>query len=79
AVGDLLGRFINQEGKVVDCEFNDRVLGLELEALRGRQVTAIAGGRSKLASIKGALAMGLISTLITDETTAENLLEAPDT
>ena len=30
AVGDLLGRFINQEGKVVDCEFNDRVLGLEL-------------------------------------------------
>ena len=75
AVGDLLGRFFDQDGKVVDCEFNDRVLGLELEALRGRQVTAIAGGREKLASIRGALAMGLISTLVTDEATAESLVE----
>ncbi len=79
AVGDLLGRFIDHDGKVVDSEFNDRVLGLELEALRGRQVTAIAGGPGKLASIKGALAMGLINTLITDEATAEKLVEVPET
>ncbi|MDH3662145.1 MAG: sugar-binding transcriptional regulator [Alphaproteobacteria bacterium] len=79
AVGDLLGRFFDHSGRVVDCEFNDRVLGLELEALRDRQVTAIAGGRDKQASIRGALTMGLIGTLITDEATAENLIEHPAT
>jgi len=77
AVGDLLGRFFNEAGEVVGSAFNDRVLGLELEALRGRQVTAIAGGPWKFAAIKGALTMGVISTLITDETTAEKLMEVP--
>ncbi|MEM7043526.1 MAG: sugar-binding transcriptional regulator [Pseudomonadota bacterium] len=79
AIGDLVGRFFDEDGKIVDCEFNDRVLGLELEALRGGQVTAIAGGRGKLAAIRGALAMGIIHTLITDETTAESLMAAEET
>lgn len=79
AVGDLLGRFFDQTGKIVGCEFNDRVLGLEPEALRGRRVTAIAGGPGKLASIKGALSMGLITTLITDEATAMGLMEEGET
>jgi DNA-binding transcriptional regulator LsrR (DeoR family) len=76
AVGDLLGRFFDNAGSFVDCEFNNRVLGLKPEALRDRQVTALAGGEGKLEAIKGALAMGLISTLITDEVTAEHLAEA---
>jgi DNA-binding transcriptional regulator LsrR (DeoR family) len=75
AVGDMLGRFFDHTGKFVDCGFNDRVLGLNPEHLRGRQVTAIAGGAGKLAAIKGALAMGVITTLITDEVTAEHLAE----
>lgn len=75
AVGDLLGQFFDFSGTMVDCEFNDRVLGLDPEALRGRQVTAIAGGRGKLSAITGALRMGLITTLITDESTAHGLLE----
>lgn len=79
AVGDLLGRFFDQSGRIVDCEFNERVLGLEPEALRGRQVTAIAGGPGKLASIKGALSMGLIATLVTDEATAVGLMEEGET
>lgn len=74
AVGDLLGRFFDHTGKIVDCEFNDRVLGLEPDELRGRQVAVIAGGTDKVAAIKGALAMGLITTLITDETTAVSLM-----
>lgn len=79
AVGDVLGRFFDRTGKIIDCEFNDRVLGLEPDALRGRQVTAIAGGPGKLAAIKGALSMGLISTLITDETTADGLMTEGET
>jgi DNA-binding transcriptional regulator LsrR (DeoR family) len=79
AVGDVLGRFFDLAGKVVDCEFNDRVLGLNPQRLRGRQVAAIAGGTGKLAAIKGALAMGIITTLITDEVTAEQLAEEQTT
>ena len=75
AVGDLLGRFFDLSGRMVDCEFNDRVLGLDLEALKGRQVTAIAGGPGKLPAITGALRIGVITTLITDEDTAQGLLE----
>lgn len=74
AVGDLLGQFFDVTGKLVDCEFNDRILGLDLDALYGRQVTVIAGGPGKLPAINGALQMRVISTLITDETTAQNLL-----
>ena len=76
AVGDLLGRFFDEKGELVDCEFNDRILGLEPDALRGRQVAAIAGGKGKQAAIKGALRMGVITTLITDEATAEGLVGA---
>lgn len=77
AVGDLLGRFFDGAGRIVACDFNERVLGLEPKTLAGRQVTAIAGGEGKLLAIKGALAMGLISTLITDEATAEHLAGGP--
>jgi DNA-binding transcriptional regulator LsrR (DeoR family) len=76
AVGDLLGRFFGPSGRLVDCEFNERMLGLDPDALRGRQVTAIAGGRGKLAAIRGTLKMGLITTLISDEATAEALIES---
>ena len=76
AIGDLLGRFFDRSGRVVDCEFNERILGLELDALRGRQVTAIAGGKGKRAAIEGALKMGVITTLITDEGTAQELVAA---
>ncbi len=78
AVGDVLGRFFDGDGKIVDCEFNERVLGIEPEILRGRQVTAIAGSAGKLTAIEGALKMGLISTLITDEVTAQNLAGEPE-
>ena len=76
AVGDLVGRFFDRSGRIVDCEFNERVLGIDTEALRGRQVVAIAGGHEKLTAIEGALNTGLITTLITDEATAEALAEA---
>lgn len=75
AVGDLLGRFFDKKGQFVDCEFNDRVLGLDLDAMNGRRVTAIAGGPGKVPAIMGALRMGVITTLITDENTAHQLLK----
>lgn len=75
AVGDLLGRFFDENGQFVDCEFNDRVLGLDLDAMSSRRVTAIAGGPDKVPAIMGALRMEVVTTLITDENTAHQLLK----
>ncbi|MDP3176976.1 MAG: sugar-binding transcriptional regulator, partial [Spirochaetaceae bacterium] len=46
AVGDILCRFFDAEGRIVDDEVHDRVIGAPLDALRGRDKTCIgvAGG-----------------------------------
>jgi DNA-binding transcriptional regulator LsrR (DeoR family) len=77
AVGDLLGRFFDIDGSILHSEFNERVMGLEPEALAHRQVVAIAGGAGKIPALTGALRTGKISGLITDEVTAKALLERP--
>jgi DNA-binding transcriptional regulator LsrR (DeoR family) len=75
AVGDLLGRFFDRRGRVVECDLNQRTLGLDPDDLRGRRVIALAGGKDKLAALEGALATGLVTGLITDEATAHRLLD----
>ena len=42
--------------------------------MRGRNIVAIAGGPSKVAGIRAALASGLLKGLITDELTARRLV-----
>ena len=74
AVGDVFGRFFDAEGRFVACEINQRSCGVELEALRGREVVAVAGGEAKTQAILGALRSGLLRGLITDERTAGRLL-----
>lgn len=75
AVGDICLRFFDSEGKPVVTELNDRVISIELEQLRKiKRVVAVAGGRRKVAAIRGALLGKLVNVLITDLTTAEQLL-----
>lgn len=75
AVGDICLRFFDSEGKAVITELNDRVISIELEQLRKIQrVVAVAGGRRKVAAIRGALMGKLVNVLITDLMTAEQLL-----
>lgn len=76
AVGDICLRFFDAAGQPVDTPLNDRVISMELEALRRvPRVVGIAGGRRKVAAIRGALAGRWINVLITDRTTAERLLK----
>lgn len=76
AVGDVLGRFISSSGTIVDKSLNSRTLGLTLEELKEKPIKiAISHGRSKIAVTAGALAAGLVSTLITDEEIASHLLD----
>ena len=76
AVGDICLRFFDQTGKPVDNPLNDRVIGMNLEQLRHvKRAVGIAGGKRKLAAIRGALQGRWINVLITDRSTAEHLTE----
>jgi DNA-binding transcriptional regulator LsrR (DeoR family) len=52
-----------------------RSISLRLEELAGRTVIGIAGGADKVDAIRATLRSGLLSGLITDETTARAILE----
>ena len=75
AVGDLLGRFLDREGRVLDLEIHDRIIGIDLTAL-GRMpcVIGAAGGVQKAEAIRSALAGGYLDIVITDQPTAKAIL-----
>jgi DNA-binding transcriptional regulator LsrR (DeoR family) len=77
AVGDICLRFFDAHGAPVITPLNERVIAIELADLkRVDRVVGIAGGRRKLAAIRGALRGRRINVLITDRTTAERLLKS---
>jgi DNA-binding transcriptional regulator LsrR (DeoR family) len=75
AVGDICLRFFDRSGRQVVTELNDRVISMDLDQLRSvRRVVGVAGGRRKLAAIRGALAGKLVTVLITDLVCAQQLV-----
>ncbi|HOO34220.1 MAG TPA: sugar-binding transcriptional regulator [Thermotogota bacterium] len=75
AVGDILGRYFDENGELVDFESNERIISFDIAKLRDQQnVIAVAGGNEKIKPIKAAIKGGLVKTLITDERTALELL-----
>lgn len=75
AVGDLLGNFIDINGRLVDHPINDQLVGLRLHELRSIKTLVMAsGGRGKVNCITGALRTGLIDVFISDERTAAAVL-----
>lgn len=77
AVGDILGRYIDSQGKIIEDEIHDRVIGIPIEALkRVDQITiGVAGGESKFEAVKAAVKGGFLDVLITDENNALRLCE----
>ena len=75
AVGEVLGCYLDQHGRKLDTTLHDQVVGMDPEAMRGRDAIAVAGGSQKARAIRAALRSGLLSGLITDETTARRLVE----
>ena len=79
AVGDLCSQFINARGKLVDHPINRRVIALGLEDLaRVPTVVLASGGLEKLHVLHAVLSLGIVSILVTDETTAAHLLQGKD-
>lgn len=75
AVGDILLRFYDREGKSVKTFMDKRVVSMSLEQLRNvDRAIGVAGGRRKFDAIRGALNGRWINVLITDRFTAERLV-----
>ncbi len=77
AVGEVLGQFLDAEGRPVAAEVNRRAVAMELDRLRGRDVVAVAGGEGKAAAVAAVLRSGLLTGLITDAGTARRLAPPP--
>ena len=76
AVGDILGQFFNAQGEKVDCDLHQRIVAFPIEGLRTMDnVIGLAGGKTKVKAILGAIWGGFIKILITDEETAEDLVK----
>ncbi|MDR0718037.1 MAG: MarR family transcriptional regulator [Treponema sp.] len=73
-VGDICAKYFDKGGRFFSCEHGDMLLSIPLEDLKNvKMVVAMAGGNSKVKSIKGALLTNIIDVLITDEQTASYL------
>lgn len=76
AVGDILGYFLNEDGKIIDHPISDRALGLNPLGYRGKGNTILAaGGEYKKRIILAALKSGIFDTLITEERAAKSVLK----
>lgn len=76
AVGDVCARHYDAQGHVLDIELNQRIVGIELEALHDiEQVIGVAGGEAKADAILGALRGGHVNVLMTDDAAARKVLE----
>ncbi len=78
AVGEVLGRFLDKDGRAVHAGLNERAVGIKLEEIEGKPVVAIAGGEDKPQAIMASLESRVITGLITDEATAKTIVETID-
>jgi DNA-binding transcriptional regulator LsrR (DeoR family) len=76
AVGDICGRYFDANGKLIEAEFYDRMIGISLEQIKKtKQVIAVAGGIEKTRAVIAAMKTNLFSALFIDEVLAESILQ----
>jgi DNA-binding transcriptional regulator LsrR (DeoR family) len=76
AVGDINLRYFDAKGQSVPSNLDDRVIGLTLDEIRAiDRVVGVAGGEAKLEAIWGALQGKLVDVLVTDQVTAQQLMQ----
>lgn len=76
AVGEIVGWTFDAKGRLVEGLTNDRVASAPLPSRESSTVIAIAIGEKKLPGINAALNRRLVNGLLTDERTAEALLNS---
>ena len=76
ASGVILLHFFDAWGKPIENSLSSRVISMSLGQLRKvDRAVGVAGGRRKYAAILGAIRGKLINILITDQFTAQKLVE----
>ena len=79
AVGDVVGRYIDADGNIVDNELDGRTVGVSLAQLRSAALAiAVISGGPKQAIARAVISSSLCSVFITDEATAKAVLDHPD-
>ena len=73
AVGEMMGHFYDENGRMLETSLSARMLSVSLEGYKG-DVIAVSGGDEKVEAIRAALKGGLLTGLITDELTARAVL-----
>ncbi|WGD29160.1 sugar-binding domain-containing protein [Ancylobacter sp. WKF20] len=77
AVGDLLGVFLDADGRPVDHPLNERVLSLAPHEVASARYSILAsGGLYKVPIVRAILRAGYVKRLVTDERCAAALLES---
>ena len=75
ALGDICFRFFDKNGNKVDTEFDNRIVGIDLEDFKKVKIkVCVSGGLSKLEAIEAAVKNKLVDILITDNMVSESLL-----
>ncbi|MEX1377233.1 MAG: sugar-binding transcriptional regulator [Eubacteriales bacterium] len=76
AVGDILSHFYDKDGNIIENSLNERLISSDISLLKnGKKVIGVAGGKDKLDAIHSALVGKLVNVFITDEDTAQSLLD----
>jgi DNA-binding transcriptional regulator LsrR (DeoR family) len=76
AVGDILCHFIDRQGNVIITPLEDRLVSTSMDALKSLpNVIGVAAGKDKREAVKGALTLGYMDILITNEDTARWLID----
>lgn len=76
AVGEICGRFFDKTGQECDSPFRNRVVSIELDALReGKEVVGVTTGASRGEAVRAALRGGLVHSLVMDDTCAQSVLD----
>lgn len=76
ATADILCYFIDKDGNLVDTEIHSRLISTPLSTIKElKNVIGVAAGNDKVTAIKAALSASYLDVLITDESTAQKLID----
>jgi deoxyribonucleoside regulator len=77
AVGDICGHFFADDGRLLDDAYSGHAIGISWEQLRRCPcVVAIAAGDNKVKALRALLKAQLLHVLVTDERTAQQIVDA---
>jgi deoxyribonucleoside regulator len=74
AVGTVCGLHLDRQGRLFSCPWNERVVGIDAEALLGIPLRiGVAAGEEKADAVRAALNGGFITALVIEEALARKL------